>query len=50
MPRARVWIHALKAISSQEQWDRWLPSVKEGLSPELFEKMDKEIELTKAGL
>ena len=46
-PRARVWIHAIQAISTPEQWKQWLPHVKAGLSEELFQSIDAEIEMTK---
>jgi hypothetical protein len=50
MPRARVFLHALKALATQDQWNEWLPFVKKGLSPALYATMDEEIALDRAGL
>merc|ERR1712232_865659 len=49
MPRARVFIHALKTISPPEKWEKFQPAVKESLSKELYTKIDKEINLSTPG-
>jgi len=49
MPRARVFIHALKSITDEQRWAKWLPYVKAGLSPEQYFLIDSQIELSSAG-
>jgi len=39
MPRARVFAHAISAVATAEQWQRWHPVVKESLSPGLYEQV-----------
>mmetsp|Transcript_47561 Transcript_47561/g.112150 ORF Transcript_47561/g.112150 Transcript_47561/m.112150 type:complete len:513 (+) Transcript_47561:78-1616(+) len=49
-PRARVWVHALLAISPAERWARYLPYVKAGLSPSLFKAINDEIGMEAPGV
>eukprot|EP00511_Aplanochytrium_stocchinoi_P008212 CAMPEP_0204855586 /NCGR_PEP_ID=MMETSP1347-20130617/17083_1 /ASSEMBLY_ACC=CAM_ASM_000690 /TAXON_ID=215587 /ORGANISM="Aplanochytrium stocchinoi, Strain GSBS06" /LENGTH=232 /DNA_ID=CAMNT_0052001837 /DNA_START=35 /DNA_END=733 /DNA_ORIENTATION=+ len=46
MPRARVWIHAIQTIANDEQWKKWLPAIKEGLSDKMFQEIDELIGMT----
>lgn len=48
-PRARVFLHALKVISDQNRWNKWLPFIKSGLSKELYSQIDSQIDLSTAG-
>lgn len=42
MPRARVFAHAVWAVSTEEEWTSRHAAVKEGLSPELYAKIAGE--------
>lgn len=44
-PKARVWIHALMASCTPEQWRVFLPAVKAGLSEELYTSINDLIEM-----
>merc|ERR1712150_82439 len=44
-PKVRVWVHALMAISSADQWKVFLPAVKAGLSDSVYNDLNNLIKM-----